>query len=322
VDVVIHNGAVVHWVLDYSTLRAPNVLSTIELIKFCAWNKFKSMVFISSTSVLDTDYYLNPANIPPEGLPESDSLAHSAKRLATGYGQTKWVSEALMRDASDRGLQGVILRPGYVTGHSIRGTTITDDFLVRILKGCIQLGFFPELGDDNFINMMPVDGVAEACVAAALQPPRPNVAVLNAVSRTMTFNAYLFSLQRLGYNVIYTRYDNWRAKLQQYVASSAGGNGEEHALLPLYHLAVSDLPADSRSPNLSVANAKAVLAAEPQKPKARFEVTDEILKRYFAYLIDVGFLPQPEELEVELPKIQLSEERRAALSKIGGRGKI
>jgi L-2-aminoadipate reductase len=74
----------------------------MELIKFCALNKFKSMVFISSTSVLDTDYYLNPSNIPIEGLPESDPLMHSAKRLATSYGQTKWVSEALMRDIGER----------------------------------------------------------------------------------------------------------------------------------------------------------------------------------------------------------------------------
>jgi L-aminoadipate-semialdehyde dehydrogenase len=98
-----------------------------------------------------------------------------------------------MRDAGERGLQGFIVRPGYVLGHSIKGTSITDDFLVRILKGCIQLGSFPELGDDNFINMMPVDGVAQICVAAALEP-RSDMKVINAVSRTMTFNTYLFSL--------------------------------------------------------------------------------------------------------------------------------
>jgi L-aminoadipate-semialdehyde dehydrogenase len=265
---------------------------------------------------------LNPNNIPSEGLPESDHLINSAKGLATGYGQTKWVSEALMRDAGERGLRGVILRPGYVTGHSGKGTTITDDFLVRILKGCIQLGSFPELGDDNFINMMPVDGVAAICAAAALAT-NSGMKVLNAVSRTMTFNTYLFSLQRLGYDVRYKKYDTWRKQLQQYVAASATGNGEEHALLPLYHLAVSDLPADSRSPLLRTANAKEVVAdSHKQKVKARFEVTDEILKRYFAYLVELGFLPKPQDTEMELPPVELSEQRRSALSKIEGRGKI
>lgn len=227
-----------------------------------------------------------------------------------------------MRDAGERGLRGVILRPGYVTGHSGKGTTITDDFLVRILKGCIQLGSFPELGDDNFINMMPVDGVAAICAAAALAT-NSGMKVLNAVSRTMTFNTYLFSLQRLGYDVRYKKYDTWRKQLQQYVAASATGNGEEHALLPLYHLAVSDLPADSRSPLLRTANAKEVVAdSHKQKVKARFEVTDEILKRYFAYLVELGFLPKPQDTEMELPPVELSEQRRSALSKIEGRGKI
>jgi hypothetical protein len=73
---------------------------------------------------------------------------------------------------------------------------------------------------------------------------------------------------------------------------------------------------------LSVANAKDVLAAEPHKTKAKFEVTDEISKRYFAYLVEVGFLPQPEDPEVELPAVRLTEQRWIALSKIGGRGKI
>ena len=170
--------------------------------------------------------------------------------------------------------------------------------------------------------MMPVDGVAAICVAAALST-NSDVRVINAVSRTMTFNTYLFSLQRLGYDVRYKKYDTWRRQLQQYVASSAGGKGEEHALLPLYHLAVSDLPADSRSPLLSTSNTREALVADQnQKAKGRFEVTDEILKRYFAYLVEIGFLPTPQDTEVELPTVELSEQRRNALAKLEGRGKI
>jgi thioester reductase-like protein len=88
------------------------------------------MIFVSSTSVLDTDYYLGT----PEGetISEDLPLSRSAKGLPTGYGQSKWVCEALMRDAGNRGLCGVIVRPGYVTGESKLGTTITDDFLVSL----------------------------------------------------------------------------------------------------------------------------------------------------------------------------------------------
>jgi L-aminoadipate-semialdehyde dehydrogenase len=115
-------------VLDYSSLRASNVLSTVELLNLCARGRPKEMVFVSSTSVLDTDYYL--AGPEEETLSEGDNLSHSAKGLPTGYGQSKWVCEALMRTAGENGLCGVTVRPGYVTGESKLGTTITDDFLV------------------------------------------------------------------------------------------------------------------------------------------------------------------------------------------------
>lgn len=88
VDVIIHNGARVHWVLDYSTLRASNVVSTVELLKLCSVGRAKEMVFISSTSVLDTDHFLKGRNLAP--LPESDELIGSEQGLHTGYGQSKW----------------------------------------------------------------------------------------------------------------------------------------------------------------------------------------------------------------------------------------
>jgi L-aminoadipate-semialdehyde dehydrogenase len=88
VDVIIHNGARVHWVLDYSTLRASNVVSTVELLKMCSVGRPKEMVFISSTSVLDTDHFLKGTRDAP--LPESDELVGSEQGLHTGYGQSKW----------------------------------------------------------------------------------------------------------------------------------------------------------------------------------------------------------------------------------------
>jgi L-aminoadipate-semialdehyde dehydrogenase len=318
VDVVIHNGARVHWVLDYSTLRAANVLSTVELLNLCALNKPKKMVFVSSTAVLDTEYFLKQSNIPSTGLPESDVLVDSAKGLPTGYGQTKWVSEGLMRDAGLNGLNGVIVRPGYVTGESDRGTTITDDFLVRILKGCVQLGSYPDLGDDNYINMMPVDGVSQICVAAATNTPR-GMKTFNAVSRTMSFNSYLSILQRAGFDVKKVEYDAWRSQLQQYVANSSSGKGDEHALLPLYHMAISDLPHDSRSPKLNTSNTAHVLESISASPDT-LAPDEEALMRYLGYLSAIGFLPAPEGSSI--PKVELAQITRDALAKVEGRGKI
>ncbi|KAL8946298.1 MAG: hypothetical protein Q9183_007927, partial [Haloplaca sp. 2 TL-2023] len=82
-DIVIHNGAKVHWVQPYDSLKPANVLSTLACMSLCATGKPKSFTFVSSTSVLDTDHYVQmSASGAP--VPESDDLAGSRKGLGTG----------------------------------------------------------------------------------------------------------------------------------------------------------------------------------------------------------------------------------------------
>ena len=125
VDVVIHNGAQVHWINSYASLKPANVLGTIDAIKLCATGRAKQLAFVSSTSVVDTDYYVLESEriiaAGGEGIGEDDDLSGSHTGLSTGYGQSKWVAEYLVREAGRRGLQGSIVRPGYVTGDSKSG---------------------------------------------------------------------------------------------------------------------------------------------------------------------------------------------------------
>ena len=58
VDIVVHNGAQANWMLPYSRLQAPNVLSTMACVRFCAFGKPKRLAFVSSTSTLDIEYYI------------------------------------------------------------------------------------------------------------------------------------------------------------------------------------------------------------------------------------------------------------------------
>lgn len=95
-DVVIHNGALVHWVKQYKDLERSNVLSTIDALRLCNQGKPKLFSFISSTSVLDTDYYIKLSDeqtITGQGaVMEADDMMGSRSGLGTGYGQSKWVS--------------------------------------------------------------------------------------------------------------------------------------------------------------------------------------------------------------------------------------
>lgn len=125
IDVVIHNGAHVHWMNAYTSLKASNVLGTIDALKLCASGKAKKFAFVSSTSVVDTDYYVleseRVVSEGGEGISEADDLSGSREGLGTGYGQSKWVAEYLVRECGKRGLQGTVVRPGYVTGDSKSG---------------------------------------------------------------------------------------------------------------------------------------------------------------------------------------------------------
>jgi len=125
-DAVIHNGATVHWVKPFSSLKAANVLSTIAAIKLCGTGKPKKLAFISSTSALDNDYYEEMSDLSlasgGRGVSESDDMQGGKQGLPTGYGQTKWVCEQLVFEARRRGLSTMVLRAGYVLGASNAGS--------------------------------------------------------------------------------------------------------------------------------------------------------------------------------------------------------
>ena len=125
VDVVIHNGAQVHWVYPYGKLKAPNVQGTVDTLLLCSQGRPKHFAFVSSTSVLDTDHYVRLSeeslSSGGRGVSEEDDLEGSSTGLATGYGQSKWVSEYLVKESGRRGLRGTIIRPGYILGDSDSG---------------------------------------------------------------------------------------------------------------------------------------------------------------------------------------------------------
>lgn len=115
----------VHWIYPYSKLRPANVTGTVDTLLLCASGKPKNFAFVSSTSVLDSDHYFKLSDTIMEGggsgVPESDDLEGSAYDLGTGYGQSKWAGEYIVREAGRRGLGGCIIRPGYVVGDSKSG---------------------------------------------------------------------------------------------------------------------------------------------------------------------------------------------------------
>ncbi|KAI8415069.1 hypothetical protein FOFC_04689 [Fusarium oxysporum] len=189
-DAFIHNAAYVHWIARYEQMMGPNVLSTIDAMKLCNEGKPKLFSFAATGRGAVLEY---------------DDLLPNRTGLGTGYEQTKWVSEQLVREAGRRGLRGAIVRPGYILGSRNSGVSNTGDWIVRLLKGCCQLSARPRI--INSINAIPVNHVACVVVASTLNPlPGMNVVHVTAHPR-LRMNKLLSALSYYGYKVPKVNYD-------------------------------------------------------------------------------------------------------------------
>ncbi|KAJ1991095.1 large subunit of alpha-aminoadipate reductase [Dimargaris cristalligena] len=320
VDVIVHNGALVHWVYPYEKLRAPNVLGTLAAIELATTNHLKPLHFVSSTSVLDTDHYVQLGEFkeeetfatsesassttpstpttptstrtrqvtsaqpaPGSSVLESDDLEGSRYELRSGYGQSKWVAEKLLLQARARGYPCTIIRPGYIVGASQTGVTNTDDFLWRLVKGCVQLGEVPIM--NNTVNMCPVDHVAEVVVQAASQPRALGLGVFHVDNPTrFRYNDFFDQLRVYGFAVDPVAYIPWRNHLMDVTLKST-----DNALYPLLHFVLDDLPTSTRSPALDMSHTRTLCrAGGVQCPAMR-----SLIGLYLAYLVKIGFLTPP-----------------------------
>ncbi|KAJ1735039.1 large subunit of alpha-aminoadipate reductase [Coemansia biformis] len=283
VDAIVHNGALVHWVYPYEKLRAPNVLSTIEVLRLAAEHHVKPVSFVSSTSALDTDHYVQLGGASEHGVRESDDLEGSRHGLHTGYGQSKWVSEKLLMRARQDGFPVTIVRPGYVLGHSQTGATNTDDFIWRLVKGCVELGQSPVM--NNPVNLCPVDYVARIVVEAVSQPRALDHLVYHVFNREHFRFQDMFDLLRaFGYAVEDSEYMQWRSHLMEFTLSN-----NDTALFPLLHYVLDDLPTSTKSADLDDAHTQALLAGTG----VACPPMGDLMGLYLAYLVKAGFLAPP-----------------------------
>ncbi|MFD1045712.1 SDR family oxidoreductase, partial [Kibdelosporangium lantanae] len=73
------------------------------------------------------------------------------------------MAEGLIGVARERGLPVSVYRPSRISGDTVTGACQTDDYLWRVLKGCVQVQAAPA-GARMAIDMVPVDYVSAAVV--------------------------------------------------------------------------------------------------------------------------------------------------------------
>lgn len=202
--------------------------------------------------------------------------------------------------------------------------TNTDDFLVRMMKGCVQLNSRPNI--NNTVNMVPVDHVARVVVACAFHTPISPLGVAHVTGHPrLRFNQFLGAMETYGYDIPLVDYIPWTGKLENYVTKAGSSSETQLALMPLFTFVANDLPSNTRAPELDDTNAEKALYADKEwsgeDVSGGSGVTKNIIGLYLAYLVAIGFLPPPSRQGVkQLPSIELAAMQREALAGVGGRG--
>jgi amino acid adenylation domain-containing protein/thioester reductase-like protein len=252
VDVIFHNGALVHFLHPYSTLKAANVLGTREVLRLATTDRLKPVHFVSTLSVLTN-------------LARGERALESARNarpdaLENGYAQSKWVAEEMVWEAIARGVPASVYRPGRIVWHSRTGALGSDDLFSRAIRACVQLAAVPAL--DTYLELTPVDFVSRAVVHLGLQPDARGRAYHLFNRQFVRLRHLLEWVRALGYPLEVISPDQWLARV--HASATQGTQDALTALLPLLANGVPFLegepPAAESGPNLDDQNTQALLA--------------------------------------------------------------
>lgn len=226
IDSIYHNGAVVNFTYPYSALKAANVLGTQDILRLAAQQKTKPVHFISSTHVFPTD-----PNVENQTVWET-MTSDGTENLPTGYVQSKWVAEKLMAIARHRGLPISVYRPSFIVGHQDTGAGNAQDLLLRMIKGCLQLGTVPDIALS--FNIVPVDYVSKAIIYLSTTPETlgNNFHLVNPHHTAISWHQILHWFQELGYDIPMVAYPQWLTVLQK--ACEASSDNALYPLLPVF----------------------------------------------------------------------------------------
>lgn len=274
VDIIYHNGAWVNHTYPYAALKPANVDATLELLKLACCGQPKAFHFVSTFSVFSL--------AEESGIDRKQVLRHVAES-SHGYAQSKWVAEQLVKAAGERGLFTTLYRPRRISGDSRNGNFNPDDFISLLLKGCLQLGRYPQVGDDIRENLAPVDFAANTLVQLSLNPDSDATVfdLLNPISVPWSL---LFHHLNLRYpRVGVCDYLEWRSML---------ANAPDNALFPFLSV-FPEHPEPGKDAHDAQVEQRLYMRTMAHLPRGHLEcppVNEKILEIYFNQFQTTKFL--------------------------------
>ncbi|WP_026732274.1 thioester reductase domain-containing protein [Fischerella sp. PCC 9605] len=281
-DSIYHSAATLNYVYPYSALKNPNVLGTQEVLRLASIFKVKPVHYVSSVAVFESPFYAGKV------VKEDDSFEHW-QGIFLGYSQTKWVAEKLVTIARKRGLPVTIHRPPLIAGDSQTGVCNTDDFINLVIKGCIQMGCFPDV--DYMLDASPVDYVSKAIVYLSKQKESLGKAFHLQHPAPVPLSNLLEWMRSLGFSIQVIPYQEWQTKLINDISSA---DNPLYTLRPFLlerwseeQITIPDLYLQTRRPKI---NCEATLNALAGSGIVCPPMDTQLFMTYSAFLIQNGFL--------------------------------
>jgi thioester reductase-like protein len=289
VDVVIHSGAQVSYVQPYVAHRATNVGGTAEVLRLAATGRLKPLHHVSTIAVFGPRGYFGGDHC----VREDDDLDTNLESLSydIGYSTSKWVSEKMVWEAEDAGLEVTVHRPGFIMGDSTTGAGNADDFVGRLVRGAIQIGAYPDLPRQRK-EFVPVDYVSRSILHIARQadshgrayhlvPPDPR--------ESIDLEQFFALVCELGYSLTRESYGEW---VERVIEDS---RERDNPLCPLVPMLSECVYRDEvtrwelyEGMTYDASNAARVL----QDSEIRFHPMDQsLIAKYVGYWIGTGDLP-------------------------------
>lgn len=228
-DTIYHVGSKLSYIAPYEFLRPANVGGTIETLRLATTYRAKAFHFVSSLGILMGFNQAKLNGISSGGL-EDDPL-DAEKCPDVGYFQSKYVAERVVRVARDRGIPVTIHRIGLIVGDSVKGRSNEDDFVARILIGCIQVGYGPDI--TNAMDMTPVDYAARSIVYLSRKQESLGKVFHILNPEPVTWSRIIDAVIESGYTMNKLPFNDWVEAIEEKEDPEIN---PLHPLLPFFHI--------------------------------------------------------------------------------------
>lgn len=216
IDTVIHNGAAVHWTLDFDSLKATNVDSTFQLLTLAVGSQhLKRFVYVSGGRCFDRPEELNPED------------------EVSDYVRSKYMSERMVLAMAEHDTQAhgkfAVVKPAWIIGDAETGAANADDFLWRYVRTCVSLRAYPKEASSAWLAIAEVSTVSHEILRQAVAPTAER---FRSIEDGLSLGSFWAAVEAAsGFTLAEVDATSWLGM----VNGDISRQGETHPLWPVQH---------------------------------------------------------------------------------------